>query len=91
MVQGAPIFSFTLLSDSARPRPFSIYTLDAVKIHDVLLDHGSMLIMYGDMQTHFKHGVEAAKPPRMYRDLARINLTVRAFRSEASGGHTHTD
>ena len=85
MVDGAPIFSFTLLSDPARPRPFSIYTLGDKKMHDVRLEHGSMLVMYGQMQKHFKHGVEAAKPPKMYRDLARINLTVRAFRPEPTG------
>lgn len=79
LVPGAPIFSFTLLSDPTLPRPFSIYTLAAEKLQDVSLAHGSMLVMYGNMQTHFKHGVEAAKPPRLYKNLARINLTVRAF------------
>ena len=79
MVAGMPIFSFTALSDASRPRDFSFYTLDGEKIRDVTLQHGDLLVMWGKMQSNFKHGVEAAKPPRQYRDLARINFTVRAF------------
>lgn len=81
LVEGAPIFSFTLLSDASLPRLFSIYTLQNEKLHDVPLHHGSMMVMYGSMQTHFKHGLEAAKPPSKYKHLARINLTVRAFKN----------
>lgn len=80
LVEGMPIFSFTLLSDPDRPRPFSIYTLEGVKLYDILLGQGDLLIMCGAMQKRFKHGVEAAKPPARFKDLIRINLTVRAFR-----------
>lgn len=84
MVSGAPIFSFTLLSDESLPRFFSIYTLDKEKLYDILLPHGCMLVMRGQMQQWFKHGVEPMKPPKMYKNLARINLTVRAFKVESS-------
>jgi alkylated DNA repair dioxygenase AlkB len=79
MLAGAPIFSFTLLSDPALPRPFSIYTQKNEKLYDISLGHGDILVMYGKMQQEFKHGIEAAKPPKMYKSLRRINMTVRAF------------
>lgn len=80
MVEDAPIFSFTLLSNASLPRLFSVYTRNNEKLHDIALPHGSMLVMHGEMQKHFKHGIEASKPPSKYKHLARINLTVRAFR-----------
>ena len=80
MMEGLPIFSFTLLSDPSLPRPFSIYTEDAVKLHDILLRQGDLLVMYGQMQREFKHGIEKSTPPSKYKNLARINLTVRAFK-----------
>lgn len=81
MLRGMPIFSFTLLSDDALPRPFSIYSRDKVKLHDINLGNGDLLIMEGRMQEEFYHGVEPAKPPKQYKNLVRINMTVRAFRS----------
>lgn len=80
MLAGAPIFSFTLLSDPTLPRLFSIYDLHSTKLQDIVLEHGDMMVMFGKMQTHFKHGVEAAKPPQKYKHLSRINITVRAFK-----------
>ena len=78
-----PIFSLTLLSDPSRPRAFSVYTKEeSAKVCDVYLGDGDMLVMSGDMQREFKHGVEAAKPASLYKDLVRINLTVRAFKSD---------
>lgn len=79
MLAGKPIFSFTLLSDPTLPRPFSIYTPNQEKLHDINLGHGDILVMYGNMQQEFKHGIEAAKPPKKYKHLKRINMTVRAF------------
>jgi alkylated DNA repair dioxygenase AlkB len=82
MVSGLPIFSFTLLSDSNLPRPFSIYTPDKEKLYDINLGQGDILVMCGNMQSKYKHGVEAAKPPKKYKHLKRINFTVRAFLPE---------
>ncbi len=79
MLEGMPIFSFTLLKDASKPRPFTIYKKNNEKLLDVMLQHGDMLIMGGKMQKQFKHGVEKAKPPRLYKNAPRINLTVRAF------------
>ena len=81
MMEGAPIFSFTLLSDVSLPRLFSVYTLKNEKLHDVTLQHGSMMVMYGSMQKNFKHGIEPAKPPSKYKNAARINLTVLAYKN----------
>jgi alkylated DNA repair dioxygenase AlkB len=78
MVAGRTIFSYTLLADPARPRPFSVYTRDkATKLHDLPLGHGDLLEMRGAMQAEFTHGVETRRPASAYG--ARINLTVRAF------------
>ena len=76
-----PIFSVTLLSDPSRPRAFSIYTKeDSTKLYDIYLGDGDILVMSGDMQKEFKHGVEASKPAKLYKDLVRMNLTIRAFK-----------
>ena len=77
MVKGLPIFSITLLEDPDHPRPFSIYQNDAVKICDVPLCHGDLLVM-NQMQDDFKHGIEKHRPFKMYR--SRINFTIRAMR-----------
>ena len=79
MLEGMPIFSFTLLKDASKPRAFSIYKWNNEKLFDVMLQHGDMLVMGGKMQKQFKHGVEKARPPRLYKNAPRINLTVRAF------------
>jgi len=77
MVHGQPIYSFTVLEDSDTPRPFSVYSRDGVKLRDVMLHDGDLLIMKGSMQDRFLHGIEKHKPARAFR--ARVNLTVRAF------------
>lgn len=79
LVEGAPIFSFTLLSDPMRPRDFTVYDCDNAPLYRAPLGHGDLLVMAGETNREFKHGVEPARPPAMYKDLVRINLTVRAF------------
>lgn len=94
MHRGMPIVSATLLTGDKKPRLFSIYEKPAVvargtkkplpvRIADVSLDHGDVIVMMGRMQTYFLHGIEAAKPPKEYKNAERINLTVRAFTSDA--------
>lgn len=89
LVRGLPIYSFTLLTGTKKPRPFSIYLpkqpgqKDPEKIADIVLDHGDLVVMQGNMQDRnrgFSHGVPAAKPPKEYKNARRINMTVRAFR-----------
>lgn len=85
MLKGLPIVSVTLLSGDKKPRPFSIYEKPKnkgekpVKITDVVLGHGDIIVMMGRMQESFLHGVEAAKPPKEFKNAERMNLTVRAF------------
>ena len=89
LLEGAPIFSFTVLSGVINPRPFSIYDAPqvrggkAVKRVDVVLNNGDLLIMQGDMQDRYYHGVEEAKPTKLYERSRRINLTVRAFKVDS--------
>jgi alkylated DNA repair dioxygenase AlkB len=75
---GAPIYSYTFLSDPSKPRKFQVYTLDQKLIQDINLPHQSLLIMGGNMQTTHLHGVKAT----MRKDMAeaqRINITVRSL------------
>lgn len=85
MLQGLPIFSFTLLNGDHHPRAFSIYhppfTKGAKpeKVADVMLGNGDLLIMQGSMQRWFLHGVEKVGAKR-FQNARRLNLTVRAFK-----------
>ena len=78
LVAGMDIYSFTLLRKNSDARPFTIYRPNGEKLQDIVLENGDLLIMSGDMQKEFKHGVEAVRKPKQYGP--RINLTVRAFR-----------
>lgn len=85
MVEGLPIFSFTVLNGDLLPRPFSIYHPPASpgakpqKVADVMLGNGDLLIMQGSMQKWFLHGVEKTSAKR-FAAARRLNLTVRAFK-----------
>jgi alkylated DNA repair dioxygenase AlkB len=89
MLRGLPIVSVTLLTGDKKPRPFSIYEKPSTKgarphkLADVQLGHDDVLIMMGRMQETFLHGVEPAKPPKDFKKAGRLNLTVRAFNSDA--------
>ena len=82
LVPRAPIFSYTLLeSDAAAPRGFQMYLADGkTTVCDIPLFNGDLLIMGGEMQQHFKHGVNKTAAAA-YAQHRRINITVRAFRS----------
>ena len=88
MLRGLPIISVTLLSGEKMARPFSIYEKPMgkgrkpIKIADVLLDHGDVIIMLGRMQEKFLHAVETTDK-KMYAKAERMNLTVRAFSPDA--------
>lgn len=92
MVQGLPIFSYTLLSGDPQPRPFSIYARPdrrgekPRKLYDVALRHGDLLVMQGEMQKCYLHGVEPARPASAFKGARRLNLTVRAFRKDSDSG-----
>lgn len=89
MLRGLPIISITLLAGDPKPRPFSIYAkpdnkgATPPKLADVVLDHGDVIVMLGSMQSFFLHGVEAAKPPKAFKNAERLNMTVRAFTPDA--------
>lgn len=55
-----------------------------IPIAKVVLGHGDLIIMQGRMQDLFKHGIEPAKPPKDFVNARRLNLTVRAFKPEAT-------
>lgn len=82
LVTGAPIFSYTLLgSADAVPRGFQIYFADGkTLVADVPLFDGDLVVMGGEMQTQFKHGVKPTTSKRLTKHR-RINLTVRCFTS----------
>lgn len=90
LLKGLPIFSYTLLNGDRQPRPFSIYTRPCrrgekpQKLYDVALRHGDLLVMQGDMQTCYLHGVEPARPPSAFKQARRLNLTVRAFKKNSN-------
>ena len=84
MMQGKPIISFSYLTGDMLPRPFTIYGLDNTPIKAINLNHGDVLIMAGQMQRHFRHGVPAAKPPKKYKNSGRLNVTVRAFAKQGN-------
>ena len=80
-----PIISITLLAGSKIPRNFSIYekpigTKKPCKIADIELRHGDVVIMAGEMQEHFLHGIEKSARQDL-QDAERLNLTIRAFKS----------
>ena len=80
-----PIISITLLAGSRIPRDFSIYdkpvgTKKPTKIADIELRHGDVVIMAGEMQEHFLHGIEKTTR-KAFEDAERLNLTIRAFKS----------
>ena len=82
LVPGAPIFSYSFSSASARglPRIFDVYRLGAKRpIAAVPLSHGDVLVMAGTMQETHEHGVRATAR-RAYAGESRINVTVRAFK-----------
>lgn len=93
LVPGAPIFSFTFLKDgnNENARDFSIWKKpDAPpqiegkgKIANITLFSGDLLIMQGDMQKYFTHGIEKARE----NVAVRINLTVRQFNPPKPNKH----
>ena len=64
---------------AAGSRPPSRPSKTPVVLNEVLLGHGDLLIMQGQMQRHFLHAVPEAKPKREFAGSRRINMTVRAF------------
>lgn len=83
-----PIISITLLAGSKIPRDFSIYEKPVdgekpVKIADIELRHGDVVIMAGEMQDHFLHGIEKTSR-QAFKDAERLNLTIRAFKANSA-------
>ena len=74
----------TLNDDRSRARGFQIYRQssagDAVdgkgQLADVTLYPGDLLVMMGDMQEHFNHGIKQLPGQTIG---ARLNFTVRKF------------
>ena len=74
---GMPIYSYTLLSDPSLPRAFQIYEgEEKTAKFSFRLGHGDLLVMAGNMQNHYKHGLKATAA-KAYANLRRINVTVR--------------
>ena len=86
IVANSPIFSYTLLGNSALPREFSIVPKDDAHVSYVLEPrHGDLIIMAGRFQEYFKHGVLQMKGLHKKGKSRRINLTVRCFRDHHGG------
>jgi alkylated DNA repair dioxygenase AlkB len=79
MVPNMDIYSYTFLSKHGTPRGFQVYDKKTnEQVHEFMLDHGDLLIMTAEMQNKYKHGVKKSTAKK-YRNLKRINLTVRAW------------
>lgn len=73
LVPNAPIYSFSF----GQERDFVINSKDKSFRHVINMTHNSLIIMGGDMQTHYKHSV----PKRALSKCPdrRINMTFRLF------------
>jgi alkylated DNA repair dioxygenase AlkB len=74
LLKGAPIYSFSF----GETRTFRITGKHDDYQRDFELRDGSLIIMGGDMQKHFKHEV----PKRLKRNGTRINITMRVFKDQ---------
>ncbi len=89
LVKGAPIYSWTFLERPELPRDFTIWeSKDHARKRNaggrlvrwstkVTLGHGDLLIMAGDMQECFTHGIQ--KVGEKTPVSRRLNFTVRQF------------
>lgn len=79
LLAGAPIYSYTFLSDPTCPRRFVVYENGKHKepYREFLPGDGDLLVMGGEMQMHFQHAVPPSSAKRFQR-LQRINVTVRS-------------
>ena len=74
LTRGAAIYSFSFGAE----RVFRISNKATGEKTDLLLRHGSLLIMGGAMQQEFKHGL----PARAGCKTPRINFTIRSFTTQ---------
>jgi alkylated DNA repair dioxygenase AlkB len=74
---GFAIYSLTLWEEIGIPRIFRIKPVNGGRDRlDLPLDNGLLVVMGGQMQEHFKHGV----PATTKETGRRINITMRQFR-----------
>lgn len=86
LVKGAPIFSYTYIVNDDRllARGFQLYKMTSAgdvvegkgQVADVTLYSGDLLVMMGDMQEYFNHGIKKLPGQKVG---ARLNFTVRKF------------
>lgn len=81
LLAGLPIVSFTFLPRGSLPRVFAIAPkrrpgepVDPRPLH-IALQHGDVLVMGGDTQAYFEHGVPP-QPGAAYANSRRINVTI---------------
>ena len=93
LVAGFPIFSYTWYETPELARRMQVYHTLGGKgdcVANILLGHGDVLIMAGDMQDHYQHGVNAIYSKKFSSAVkpGRVNLTIRAYqtRKESEGG-----
>ena len=82
LVPGAPIFSYTFMSDgvASPPRLFDLYRRDAARpFATAPLGHGDALVMAGTTQEGFEHAVRTTAA-KAHAGVSRVNVTVRAFK-----------
>lgn len=76
---GFVVYSLTLWEEIGQPRLFRIKPIKGGRDRiDVPLEHGILVMMCGDMQKHYKHGVPAFKK----KTGRRINITMRQFKEK---------
>ena len=86
LIKGAPIFSYTYIinNNDSLARGFQIYRMKSAgdvvdgrgQVANVTLRSGDLLVMMGDMQQLFEHGIEKQPGKEIG---ARLNFTVRKF------------
>lgn len=96
IIKGSPIFSYTFVREC--PRSFQIYNKkehdakkDKCPVHrEYILTDGTLLIMGGTMQSHYKHGVKkitGVADIQKWSTSQRINMTVRFLAPKQAPKH----
>lgn len=90
LVKGQPIFSWTFLPQQSMARKFAIYRFNGELLNEVVLRDGDLLVMQGNMQRDYKHGVPKSAAAA-FRSSQRLNVTVRAFKRAGYAGEARAE
>lgn len=89
LVKGFPIFSYTWYETPDLARRMQVYQkLSGKCVANILLGHGDLLVMAGDMQDRYQHGLNGIDTNafKSAEKPGRVNLTIRAYQTRTAGG-----